>query len=129
MQHAYMYHGGFEANHALLKSGARSFKGTDGVDHILPEWPPEAKGVRVGYMEKPGKRFVAVRIMFNRADILLDHEVLIDPILHLGAGKRFSADATVVDNEPIRALLSEAIRKNPERRAELEAIRNQVSPG
>ncbi|HVT37778.1 MAG TPA: hypothetical protein VHE78_01915 [Gemmatimonadaceae bacterium] len=128
MSHAYMYHGGFEANYPLIQPGAKTMRGTDGADHALPAWPAEATGVRVGYMEKPGKHFVAVRVVFNRTDLVLKNEVLIDPIVHLGAGKRFSAEPTVVGNAPIRALLDDAIRKNPERRPELEAIRNQVPP-
>jgi hypothetical protein len=67
--------------------------------------------------------------MYNKTDLVLQNEVLIDPILHLGAGKRFSAEPTIVANDPIRAFLGEAIRKNPDRRAELEAIRNQVEAG
>jgi hypothetical protein len=79
-------------------------------------------------MEKPGKRFVAVRVLFNKADIVLKNEVVIDPMRHLGAGGRFGAEPTLVGNEPIRAFLEEVIRKNADRRPELEAIRNQVKP-
>ena len=126
MSHAYMYHGGFESNFSLLKPGAMTMQGSDGSLHTLPAWPAEATGVRIGYMEKPGKRFVAVRVMFNKTDLVLKEEVLIDPILHLGAGKRFGAEPTVVASGPILALLDECIRKNPDRQAELNAIRNQV---
>ena len=126
MPHAYLYHGGFEQNFALIKPGAKTFKGSDGADHDLPDWPKEATGVRVGYMEKSGKHFVAVRVVYNKTDLILRNEVLIDPTIHLGAGGRFSSDATVVGNTPMRALLAEAIRKNPDRRAELEAISNQL---
>jgi hypothetical protein len=128
MHHAYMYHGGFESNYPLIRPGAKTMRGSDGADHALPDWPTEADGVRVGYMEKPGKHFVAVRVLYNRTDLVLKNEVLIDPMVHLGAGKRFSAEPTVVSDGPIRALLEDAIRKNPERRPELEAIRNQVPP-
>ncbi len=61
MHHALMYHGGFERNFTRLQPGARTFLGSDGKEHTLPEWPAEVDGLRVGYMEKPGKRFVAVR--------------------------------------------------------------------
>ena len=126
MSHAYMYHGGFESNFSLLKPGATTIEGSDGSPHTLSAWPAEATGVRIGYMEKPGKRFVAVRVMFNKTDLVLKEEVLIDPILHLGAGKRFGPEPTIVASGPILALLDECIRKNPDRRAELNAIRNQV---
>ena len=126
MSHAYMYHGGFESNFSLLKPGATTMQGSDVSPHALPAWPADATGARIGYMEKPGKRFVAVRVMFNKTDLVLKEEVLIDPILHLGAGKRFGAEPTIVASGPILALLDECIRKNPDRQAELNAIRNQV---
>ena len=124
-----MYHGSFEVNHPRLKSGARTFKGTDGVERTLPDWPADADGVRVGYMEKAGKRFAAVRILDGTADVVLKNEVLLDTQVHLGRGKRFSADATAVANEPVIVLLNDAIRKNPDQAAELEAVKSRVTAG
>ena len=126
MNHAYMYHGGFESNFALLKPGAKTFKGSDGTDHALPGWPAEVDGVRIGYMEMPAKRFVAVRVVDARADIVLKNEVLIDQNRHMGAGKRFGHEPTVVGDEPMWALLGEAIRKNPDQKAELDAVRGRM---
>ena len=79
--------------------------------------------MRVGYMEKRGKRFVAVRMMFKNTDVVLENEVIIDPVRHLGAGKRFAAEATVVGDEPMLALLTEAVRKNPDQKTELARLR------
>jgi hypothetical protein len=126
MFNVYMYHGSFEVNHSLLKPGAQSFKGTDGAEHQLDQTPAGVDGVRVGYMEKAGKRFAAVRVFDGKADVVLKNEVLLDPQLHLGRGKRFSPEPVIVPDAPIRQLLRDAIRKNPTQATELEAIRKRM---
>jgi hypothetical protein len=126
MFNVYLYHGAFEVNFGLLKSGARTFKGTDGTEHQLPETPAGVDGVRVGYMEKAGKRFAAVRIFDDKTDVVLKNEVLLDQQLHLGRGKRFSPEPVVVPDTPMRQLLRDAIRKNPDQAKELEAIRKKM---
>lgn len=126
MPHAFMYHGAFEHNFATLRPGAKTFRGTDGSDHPLPPWPADATGVRIGYMEKPGKRFVAVRVMDDKADIVLRNEVLVDPDRHLGPGKRFGAQATVVGDDVMKVFLKEAGAKNREQIKELVAIRGRM---
>lgn len=129
MPHAYMYHGAFELNRAALKPGTKGFKGTDGAEHVLQDWPEEATGVRVGYMEKAGKHFAAVRVVDGKADIVLANEVLLDQQIHLGRGKRFSAEPVVVTDEPILLFLKDAIRKNPEHKVVFEAIRKRIKAG
>ncbi len=126
MSHAFMYHGAFEVNFPLLKPGAKTFKGTDGSDHDLPSWPAEATGVRVGYMEKAGKRFAGVRVLDDKADVVLKNEVLLDTQVHLGRGKRFAAEPVVVTDEPMLLFLSDAIRKNPDQARTLEDIRTRM---
>jgi 3',5'-cyclic AMP phosphodiesterase CpdA len=128
MFNAYMYHGAFEVNHSLLKPGAKTFKGTDGAEHPLPDTPAGVDGIRVGYMEKAGKRFAAVRVFDGKADVVLKNEVLLDPQVHLGRGKRFSAEPVVVQDALILQLLGDAIRKNPEQAKELELMKKRVSP-
>lgn len=133
MQHALMYHGGFETNFARLTPGARTFLGSDGREHAIPEWPDEADGLRIGYMEKPGKKFFAVRVMSDDDDVVLRHELLIDPPTHMGYGKRFSPEPTIIEDDVVRRLLDDIIAKNPEQSAELLAIRGRMpwasSPG
>ena len=126
MPHAFMYHGSFEVNYPLLKPGAKKFKGTDGSDHDLQAWPAEATGVRVGYMEKAGKRFAAVRVLDDKAEVILKNEVLLDTQVHLGRGKRFAAEPVVVGDEPMLLLLGDAIRKNPDQAKTLEDIRTRM---
>lgn len=129
MPHVFMYHGAFEVNYSLLKSGATTFKGTDGSERSLQDWPVEADGVRVGYMEKAGKRFAAVRVLDDKADVVLKNEVLLDPQIHLGRGKRFAAEPIVVADEPMLLFLSDAIRKNPDQASVLEDIRTRMRTG
>ena len=129
MLHALRYHGGFERNYSTLQPGARTFRGSDESERLLPEWPAEVDGMRVSYMEKPGKRFVAVRVQDDRADVVLGHEVLLDPWRHMGYGKRFGAQPTTIADEVARVLLDDIISRNPEQREELTAMRERMPWG
>ena len=121
-----MYHGGFDRNYPDLRPGARTFHGSDGSERILPDWPAEAQGARIGYMEAGGKKFVAVRVLDDEADIVLRHPVLIDSTRHMGFGKRFGAEPTIIEDETARALFEDVIERNPEQRAELIALRHRA---
>jgi hypothetical protein len=84
-------------------------------------------GIRVGYMEKPGKKFVAVRVADDESDVILRHEVLLDPSRHMGYGKRFSPEPTIVEDDGIaHDLLHDIMARNPEQREELEAMRSRI---
>jgi hypothetical protein len=124
-----MYHGSFEANFSRMKSGATSFVGSDGSEHAIQDWPDEADGLRIGYMEKAGKRFVAVRVMDDKADVMLGNELLLDPPSHMGYGKRFSHEPTIIEDDTAKQLLNDIIEKNPDQRAELKAIRDRMPWG
>ena len=129
MPHAFLYHGSYERNYPELRAGASTFRGSDGNEHPL-QWPPEAAGVRVGYMEQPGKNFVAVRVLDGESDVVLAEPVLLELSRHMGYGKRFSPEPTIVGDEAARALLDDAIARNPAQRAELTAIRDRrLGPG
>ncbi len=129
MPHALMYHGSFEANFSKMKSGATTFLGSDGSEHVIPDWPDEADGLRIGYMEKAGKRFVAVRVMDDKADVMLANELLIDAPSHMGYGKRFSPEPTIIADDTAKQLLNDIIEKNPDQRAELKAIKDRMPWG
>ena len=126
MRHCLMYHGGFERNFRDLKPGATTFTGTDGSEHTLAS-APDVDGVRVGYMEKAGKKFAAVRVQQGMSDVVLNHELLIDPARHMGHGKRFAPEPTVIDDEAMGTLLGDIMAKNPEQRKELTKIRSTFS--
>ena len=129
MNHALMYHGSFESNFASLKPGARSFKGSDGTDHVLGEWPDEVEGLRVYYMEKAGKRFAAVRVTDDQGDVVLHNDLLLDAPSHMGFGKRFGAEPTIIGDDPARRLLDDIIAKNPDQAKELGAMRSRMPWG
>lgn len=126
MKHALMYHGAFEPNFANLKPGATTFVGTDGKTHNLPPWPKEAEGVHFGYMEKEGKKFFVVRVMDSKADLILPHEVRIDPDRHMGMNKRFGPEPTVFDDPPAADLLADVLKANPDLRLKLADIRTRT---
>lgn len=128
MRHALMYQGSFEKNYPSLAPGARSFVGGDDREHEIPAWPTNVDGLRVGYMEKAGKRFVAVRVQQGDHDVVLKHDVAIDAGRHLGFGPRLSAEPTVIQDETALVLLDDIMSANPEQRAELQAIRDAL-PG
>ena len=124
-----MYHGGFETNFPRMKAGASTFLGSDGSERVIPEWPEEADGLRVGYMEKAGKRFVAVRVLDDKDDVMLENELLIDPPSHMGYGNRFSPEPTIVEDDAAKRLLHDIIEKNPGQRDRLTAIRDRMPWG
>lgn len=127
MRHCLTYHGGFERNFPALKVGASTFEGTDGTAHDRPATPDDVDGVRVDYMEKAGKKFAAVRVQRGADDVVLEHEVLIDPPTHMGYGKRFGHEPTLVDDEAMATLLADIIAKNPGQRNELSRVRGSFS--
>lgn len=129
MPHALMYHGGFDHNFSALKPGATTFTGSDGSQRVLGDWPTECDGMRVGYMEKAGKNFFAVRVSDADADVVLKHEVLIDIIRHLGYGRRFSGEPTMFTDETAKALLDDIIAANSDQRQELLEMRARMPWG
>jgi hypothetical protein len=119
------FEGGFERNFATLRNGASEYEGDDGLRRHLSPWPAEADGLRFGFMEQRGKRFLAVRLQYGREDVVLRHPVRLDPARHLG-GRRFSARPIPLGDEPAGALLADIIDLNPEQRSELTALREEI---
>jgi hypothetical protein len=114
MNHCFMYHGGYERNGPKLKAGSNSFEGTDGAVHQIPAWPAGADGICIGYMEKAGKKFMAVRVVMGSTDVVLPEALVIDVARHMGHGKRFGAAPTLVDDDTVMiALLEDIMKKNP----------------
>jgi hypothetical protein len=126
MRHAYMYQGAFELNYTALQPGRSTYKSTEGDERPLPEWPKKADGIRVGYMEKSGKKFYAVRVQYQNHDVVLENPVAIDALRHMN-NQRFSAEPTVVDDDGVSALLDDIIRDNPEKQTELAMMINQIN--
>lgn len=108
-----MYVGGFERNFPNLTTSSTSFEGTDGNQHPYPAWPTSANGLRISYMEKSGKKFVAVRVADGTDDVVLQNELVMVPGEHFGFGVHLSGEPTSVeDNLAIMKLLEDIIKKN-----------------
>lgn len=108
-----MYVGSFERNFPNLTSASTSFEGSDGNQHPYPAWPSSANGLRISYMEKSGKKFVAVRVTDGTDDVVLQNELVMVPGEHFGFGVHLSGEPTSVeDNIAIMKLLEDIIKKN-----------------
>jgi hypothetical protein len=126
MRHAYMYNGAFELNHTELHPGATTYKTTDGSARSLPPWPDKVDGVHIGYMEKTGKKFFAVRVQYEGYDIVLENPVSIDPLRHLN-NQRFAAEPTIVTDDEASVMLDDIIRDNPSKQPELALMINRIN--
>jgi hypothetical protein len=122
-----MYQGGFERNFPNLKPGATTFQGTDGSEHSVLDVPSKVDGVRFGYMEKAGKKFAVVRAQLGKDDVVLEHELLIDPGRHLGFGNRLSPEPTMIEDEFAATILEDAMVANTEQRRALTQMRLKFS--
>ncbi len=127
MRHCLMYQGGFERNFPELTAGASSFQGTDGSQHAIPAVPSDVDGVCVGYMEKAGKKFTAVRVLKGGNDVVLQHDVLLDPSRHMSHTRRFAPEPTIVDDDAMATLLADIMAKNPDQKNDLAKIRSTFS--
>ena len=126
MRHALMYVGGFERNFKNLTTASTTFEGSDGKSHSYPAWPASANGLRISYMEKSGKKFVAVRVADGTTDVVLQNELVLVPGEHFGFGTHLSGEPTnVEDNIAIMKLLEDVIKKNMGVSAPLMEIRTR----
>ena len=124
MRHALMYVGNFERNFPTLTTASTSFLGSDGQPHSYPAWPAGADGLRISFMEKAGKKFVAVRVADGTSDVVLKNELVLVPGEHFGFGVHLSGEpVSVEDNIAIMKLLEDIIKKNIDHSAELLEVR------
>jgi hypothetical protein len=126
MRHGYMYNGAFELNYPDLRPGTTTYKTTEGEERPLPEWPEKIDGVRVGYLEKSGKKFYAVRVQYTDHDIVLENPVALDPLRHMN-NRRFSPQPIQVTDDEASALIDDIIRDNPEKQPELAMLINRIN--
>ena len=126
MRHGYMYNGAFELNYPNLRPGTTTYKTTDGDERPLPAWPEKVDGVRVGYLEKSGKKFFAVRVQYGDHDIVLERPVYLDPLRHMN-NRRFTPQPILVNDDEASSLLDDIIRENPERQPELALLINKIN--
>lgn len=126
MLHALVYHGSFELNYDQLAPGASSYTSTDGTARQIDAPPPTADGVVFGYMERAGKKFIAVRLRFEDHDVVLRSPVVLEPMRHLG-NRRFSPRPITIQDEFASSLLDDIIASNPEQQNELALLLNRVN--
>jgi hypothetical protein len=108
-----MYIGSFERNFANLTPTSTTFEGSDGEQHPYAEWPSSANGLRIAYMEKTGKKFVAVRVTDDMNDVVLQNEVVLIPGQHFGFGARLGPEPTSIEDDvAILQLLEDIIKRN-----------------
>jgi len=121
-----MYVGGFERNFPTLTPSTDAFEGSDGQKHRYAPWPKSADGLRISYMEKAGKKFVAVRVADGTSDVVLTNAMVMTPGEHFGFNVRLSAEPTLVeDNVAILKMLEDIIKKNAGSSEELLRIRSR----
>jgi len=122
-----MYVGGFERNFPKLTTSTTTFDGTDGQSHPYAPWPSSVDGLRVYYMEKHGKKFVAVRVSDGTSDVVLQNEMVMVPGEHFGFGTRLSGEPTLVEDDvAMLKMLEDIIKKNVAVSAELLNIRARL---
>jgi hypothetical protein len=130
MRHALMYVGGFERNFPNLTSTTAEFEGSDGKKYAYPAWPASADGLRVCYMEKSGKKFVAVRVADSHDDVVLTNELVMVPGEHFGFGVHLSGEPTSIeDNIAMMKMLEDIIKKNMMHGDRLMAMRTRFKDG
>ena len=125
-----MYVGAFERNFPKLTAATTTFEGSDGAAHQYAPWPSSADGLRISYMEKTGKKFVAVRVADGTSDVVLKNELVLVPGEHFGFGVRLSGEPTLVeDNIAMLKMLEDIIKKNKDTSEELLQIRARFKAG
>jgi hypothetical protein len=124
MRHAIRFEGGFEQNFAALSPGTGDRTENGARQAVIP-WPAEADGLRFGFMEQRGKKFLAVRVGYGDEEVVLQHPVRLDPERHLG-GRRFVARPIPIGDDSAGALFGDILDCNPEQQAELTALRARV---
>lgn len=113
MRHALTYAGNFERNFPALTPATDSFLGSDGQSHAYQPLPSSANGLRVHFMEKAGKKFLAVRVADAEGDVVLANPMVLVPGEHFGYGVRLGGEPTLVeDDAAILKMLEDIIRKN-----------------
>ncbi len=127
MHHALRYMGGFERNFPKLTKESTSFEGSDGQSHDYPAWPAQVDGLRIGFMEKAGKKFCVVRVTDDKNDVVLVNEMTLVPGEHFGFGTHLSGTPTVIsDDSTVLKLLEDVAKKNHDTAEELLLIRARL---
>src|SRR5438046_490289 len=126
MLHCLIYQGALETNFARLGDGGSTYVATDGKPRPVAPRPPAVDGLLVGYMERSGKKFSAVRLQFEDMDIALKNPVPLDPMRHMD-NRRFSPRPVVLTDHLVSVLLDDVLTQNPAQQAELALLINRIN--
>lgn len=126
MLHSLIYHGSFELNFSHLSRGTVSYVATDGQLRPLEAGPTSVDGLVIGYMERRGKKFSAVRLCFEDEEIVLKNPVALDRLRHMG-NRRFSSRPVVLKDEFVSSLMDDILAQNQEQQPELALLLNRVN--
>jgi hypothetical protein len=126
MRHALVYHGAYELNYGRLAPGSTTYVATDKSERPLAPTPSAIDGLVVGYMERAGKKFSAVRLKFEDRDIVLGNPVPLEPMRHMG-NRRFSPRPVEIQDDVASVLLDDIIALNPDQQTELALLLNRVN--
>lgn len=121
-----MYAGGYERNFPTLTPESTTFAGTDGLQHDHGHWPDGVDGLRVSFMEKAGKKLVAVRVADGVSDVVLANAMILIPGEHFGFSVRLgAAPVTFEDDSAALKMLEDIIKKNADASGELLQMRKR----
>src|SRR5207247_7401608 len=109
-----------------LAHGTTKYQTTAGETREPPPWPETVNGLRAEYMEKAGKKFFVVRLMFEESDVVLGNPLALDRLRHLG-NRRLSPAPTVLDDALASTLLDDVIEANPDQNAHIALLINRIN--
>src|SRR3954470_4196772 len=121
-----IYQGALETNFDRLSAGGASYIATDGKSRPLAPRPAAVDGLVIGYMERAGKKFSAVRLQFEATDVALRTPVPPVPMRHMG-NRRFSPHPVLRSDDVVSVLLDDILAQNPSQQPELALLINRVN--
>lgn len=110
MKHAIGYLGRFDRDFEKLRPNPSTYT-LDGTARNVDKRPATLDGIFFGYMELPGKRYVAVRAQYGELDVILKTPVPINPPRHTDSKKVGPVPTTFGDDSASR-LLADMIAAN-----------------
>ena len=125
MKHSIGYLGHFDRDFKSLRPDPRHHIREDGSLGHVDERPRDVDGVFFGYLECPGKTFVAVRAQYDDTDVILKAPVSLDPPRHTD-GKGFGPNPSRFGDDSAGHLLSDMIAKNPDVAVSLRRIGDRL---
>lgn len=125
MKHAIGYLGHIDRDLTNLRPGVRYYVRKDGRPGPVDAPPDGVDGIFFGYLECPGKKYVAVRAQYGDIDVIVKTPVPLDPHRHT-EGKGCGPNPSQFGDEAAENLLADMISLNPDSEELLRRIADQV---